>query len=152
MCYPSAHTRAPARVTAGQEGFLHMPQADDQPSDHAHPLDPDRVTKARARLISPADAQRLATLLGLLADPIRARIIYALDTVEELCVGDIALALQASEDATGYGLRILRTAGLLTTRREGRVVYYRLADNFPEPLREHCLRRLVDLSRTATDD
>jgi ArsR family transcriptional regulator, lead/cadmium/zinc/bismuth-responsive transcriptional repressor len=32
------------------------------------------------------------------------------------------------------------------------MVYYRLADDFPEPLREHCLRRLVDLSRTAGDD
>jgi ArsR family transcriptional regulator, lead/cadmium/zinc/bismuth-responsive transcriptional repressor len=117
-----------------------------------HPVDPERVAAARVRLISHADAQRLASLLGLLADPMRARILYALDTVEELCVGDIALALQASEDATGYGLRILRTAGLLTTRRDGRVVYCRLADDFPEPLREHCLRRLVELSRTTADD
>jgi DNA-binding transcriptional ArsR family regulator len=130
-----------------------MPQSDEKPAaGHDHPVDPDRVAKARARLISPADAQRLASLLGLLADPVRARIIYALDTVEELCVGDIALALQASEDATGYGLRILRTAGLLTTRRHGRVVYYRLADDFPQPLREHCLRRLVELSRATGDD
>jgi DNA-binding transcriptional ArsR family regulator len=122
------------------------------PAEHGHPLDPDRVAAARARLISHADAQRLASLLGLLADPMRARILYALDTVEELCVGDIALALQAGEDATGYGLRILRTAGLLTTRRDGRVVYYRLADDFPAPLREHCLRSLVELSRTSSDE
>ena len=75
-----------------------------------------------------------------------------MDTVDELCVGDVALALQTNLDATGYGLRILRTAGLLTTRPEGRVVYFRLADDFPEPLREHCLRRLVELSRQDTDD
>lgn len=86
-------------------------------------------------------------MLGLLADPTRARILYALDVVEELCVGDIALALDATEDSVGYGLRVLRTAGLVTTRKAGRVVFYRLADGFPEALREHCLRVLVALSR-----
>jgi ArsR family transcriptional regulator, lead/cadmium/zinc/bismuth-responsive transcriptional repressor len=118
---------------------------------HEHPVDPAGVAAARARLISPEDAQRLTSLLSLLADPVRARILYALDTVEELCVGDLALALSASEDAVGYGLRILRTAGLVVGRRVGRVVYYRLTDDFPQPLREHCLRRLVDLTRTAPD-
>ena len=78
----------------------------------------------------------------------RARILYALDLVEELCVGDIALALDATEDAVGYGLKLLRTAGLVGTRKRGRVVFYRLADDFPAPLLEHCLRRLVRLSRT----
>jgi hypothetical protein len=36
-------------------------------------------------------------------------------------------------------------------RKEGRVVFYRLAEGFPEPLREHCLRRLIELSRTRAD-
>ncbi|RBY80976.1 transcriptional regulator [Geodermatophilus sp. TF02-6] len=115
---------------------------------HDHPVDPERVEHARARGLGAEDASRLAGTLSLLADPIRARILYALDLVEELCVGDIALALGATIDAVGYGLRLLRTAGLVTTRKEGRVVYYRLAADFPEPLRDHCLRRLVDLSRS----
>ena len=119
---------------------------------HAHPLDAQRVADARARLISADDAVRLGSLLSLLADPVRSRILYALDAVQELCVGDLALTLDASEDAVGYALRILRTAGLVTGRRAGRVVYYRLAEGFPEPLREHCLRRLVDLTRRADPD
>lgn len=119
---------------------------------HAHPVDPERVAAARARLPSPDEAARLTGLLGLLADPGRARILYALDVVDELCVGDLALALAASEDAVGYALRILRTAGLVATRRVGRVVYYRLSDDFPQPLLEHCLRRLVDLSRREDGD
>jgi DNA-binding transcriptional ArsR family regulator len=118
----------------------------------ASPVDAQRVAAARQRLISPDDAARLSSLLGLLADPVRARILYALDTVEELCVGDIALVLEASEDSVGYGLRILRTAGLVVGRRAGRVVFYRLADDFPQPLREHCLRRLVELTRTSPKD
>ena len=115
--------------------------------DHEHPLDPEGVARAREGLLPTEDAARLASVLGLLADPVRSRILYALDQVEELCVGDLALALGTTEDAVSYGLRILRTAGLVHTRKEGRAVFYRLATNFPEPLLEHCLRELVLLSR-----
>ncbi|HET8970925.1 MAG TPA: metalloregulator ArsR/SmtB family transcription factor [Candidatus Nanopelagicales bacterium] len=115
-------------------------------ADHNHPIDADRVAKARAAVLSSEEATRLAGLLSLLADPVRSRILSALDIVDELCVGDLALALDASEDAVTYALRILRTAGLVHNRRDGRVIYYRLADNFPEPLLEHCLRQLIDLS------
>jgi len=88
----------------------------------------------------------------MLVDPVRARILYALDEVEEMCVGDLALALDASEDSVGYALRLLRTAGMVATRKQGRVVFYRLSAGFPEPLREHCLRRLVELTRRAGTD
>lgn len=114
---------------------------------HGHPVDPERVTRARDRLPPADDAARVASILSLLADPTRARVLYALDVVEELCVGDLALALEVNEDAVGYALRVLRTSGLVSNRKEGRVVYYRLADGFPEPLLEHCLRRLTALSR-----
>lgn len=116
-------------------------------SDHQHPADPERVRTARERMIDADEAARLAGLLGLLADPVRARILYALDLVDELCVGDIALALDATEDSVGYALKLLRTAGLVSTRKQGRMVMYRLSDGFPEPLRQHCLRALVELSR-----
>jgi DNA-binding transcriptional ArsR family regulator len=111
------------------------------------PLDPEGVSRARKGLLPTEDAVRLASVLGLLADPVRSRILYALDKVEELCVGDLALALDTTEDAVSYGLRILRTARLVHARRDGRVIFYRLATNFPEPLLEHCLRELVLLSR-----
>jgi len=118
--------------------------------DHEHPVDADRVARARAHLLRADDAARLASLLSLMADPVRSRLLDALDLVGELCVGDLALALGTSEDAVGYGLRILRTAGLVQTRKAGRVVYYRLATDFPEPLLEHCLRQLVELSRVVS--
>lgn len=117
-----------------------------------HPVDPERVAAARRRVIDVEQAGRLAGLLGLLADPTRARILYALDLVEELCVGDISLVLQATEDSVGYALRVLRTAGLVSTRKQGRVVFYRLSDGFPEPLREHCLQALLQLSRDVADE
>jgi len=119
-------------------------------TDHEHPIDPQRVAHAKSRLPSPDDAARLTGLLSMMADPVRLRLIYALDVAEELCVGDLALALEVSEDSVSYALRLLRSAGLVDTRKQGRVVYNRLADNFPEPLRDTCLRRLIDM--THTDD
>jgi len=115
-------------------------------AEHAHPVDPDRVADAQSQLPDEDEVGRLVGMLGLLADPIRARILYALDVVDELCVGDLAIALGSTEDSVGYGLRVLRTAGLVRPRKQGRIVFDRLAEGFPEPLREHCLHALVELS------
>lgn len=117
-----------------------------QPAPHMHPVDPERVAHARERLPSRDDAAALTSVLSLMADPTRARVLFALDLVEELCVGDLAIALESNEDTVGYALRLLRTAGLVANRKQGRVVYYRLAEGFPEPLREHCLRQLIALA------
>jgi DNA-binding transcriptional ArsR family regulator len=116
-------------------------------AEHDHPVDPARVEEARRGILPADEAARLASMLSLMADPVRSRILYALDLADELCVGDLALVLGTSEDAVSYGLRILRTAGLVQTRKAGRIVYYRLATDFPEPLLEHCLRHFVILSR-----
>jgi ArsR family transcriptional regulator, lead/cadmium/zinc/bismuth-responsive transcriptional repressor len=118
-------------------------------ADHEHPLDADAVRTARQRIVGADDAGRLSGLLGLLGDPVRLRLLYALDVVGELCVGDLALTLDVSEDAASYGLRMLRTAGFVHARKEGRVVFYRLAETFPEPLLEHCLWELLRLSEFA---
>jgi ArsR family transcriptional regulator, lead/cadmium/zinc/bismuth-responsive transcriptional repressor len=115
-------------------------------------VDPVKVAAIRENLISVDDAGRLAGLLGLLADPVRSRILFALSTVERLCVGDLALALDSTEDAVSYGLRMLRMAGLVTFRKEGRVVFYSLASNFPHPLLEHCLRELLRIAVPTNGD
>ena len=111
--------------------------------DHEHPVDAERVASARAGVLSEADAGRLAGLLGILADPVRSRILFALVTAGELCVGDLALALDVTEDQVSYGLKMLRLAGLVTFRRDGRMLCYRLSDGFPHQLLEHCLRQLL---------
>ncbi len=120
--------------------------------DHAHPVDPGAVDRAKERIPGPSEAERVTSVLTLIADPTRMRLLFALDAAEELCVGDLALALDASEDSVGYGLRMLRTAGLVNRRKEGRMVFYRLAQGFPEPLRQHCLIRLAELSAANPSD
>ncbi len=113
---------------------------------HEHPVNSERVAAARDGVLSVTDAWRLAGLLGMLADPVRSRILFALVTAEELCVGDLALALDVTEDQVSYGLKMLRLAGLVSFRRDGRMVFYRLSDGFPHPLLEHCLRQLLTIA------
>ena len=122
------------------------------PRDHDHPVSPERVALARTGLLSPGDAGRLAGLLGLLADPVRSRILFALAAAAELCVGDLALALEVSEDQVSYALKMLRLAGLVAFRKDGRVVFYRLGDEFPHQLLEHCLRQLLTIAAPGGDD
>ena len=115
--------------------------------DHGHPVDAERVAAARQGQIPAGEAEALGALLTLVAEPLRARILSALVATDELCVGDIALALGATEDAVSYALRILRTAGLVRRRREGRMGYYRLRDGEMRTALLAALDRLRDLAR-----
>lgn len=124
-------------------------------SDHGHPVDPGRVEAVRDGGLPAAEAESLAAMVTLLADPLRARLVAALLVAEEVCVGDLALALHVNEDAVSYGLRLLRTAGLVRRRREGRMGYYRLRDDAVRDLLAAALeqlRRLRALQPEATAD
>jgi ArsR family transcriptional regulator, lead/cadmium/zinc/bismuth-responsive transcriptional repressor len=122
------------------------------PRAHDHPVDQERVAAGRAGVLSVDEAGRLAGLLGMLADPVRSRILFALASAGELCVGDVALALDVTEDQVSYGLKMLRLAGLVSFRRDGRMTCYRLSDGFPHPLLEHCLRQLLTIAAPEADD
>jgi len=114
-------------------------------------LDRDSVEQIRQQGLTPDHASALSGTLSLLSEPTRLRILYALDRVDEVCVSDLAAALEVGEDAVSYALRLLRTAGLVRSRKDGRTVFYRLAEDFPEPLLNHCWLQLVSLS-TATKE
>ena len=123
--------------------------------DHDHPVSPERIASARAGVLSVEDARRLAELLGIVADPVRSRILFGLQAAQELCVGDLALALEVTEDQVSYALKLLRLARLVSFRKDGRMVFYRLSDGFPRQLLEHCLPELLSLPpgrRKDTDD
>jgi DNA-binding transcriptional ArsR family regulator len=113
---------------------------------HGHPVDPGRVQAARAGQLTSDHAQQLGTLLGVLGDPVRARILTALVTVEELCVGDLALALEVNEDAVSYGLRVLRRHGLVQRRAAGRMGFYRLTDGQTRSALIEVLQQLRELA------
>lgn len=118
-------------------------------SSHRHPVDPERVELARADALSAQDAERLGELMRVMAEPVRARILSALVASEEMCVGDLALALDITEDNVSYGLRTLRAHRLVERRAVGRLGYYRLADG---PRREPLRTALVRLGALTADE
>ena len=78
-------------------------------------------------------AVSLAELFKALGDPTRVKILFSIMT-RELCVCDIAAVIGASESAVSHQLRILRTLRLVRFRREGKVLYYSLADDHVQKL------------------
>jgi len=89
----------------------------------------------------PIDAGRVAELFRLLGDETRTSILYALLEAGELSVGELAAAAGASETSASHALRLLRTARVVRSRREGRAVFYSLQD-------QH-VRMLLELAGTS---
>lgn len=74
------------------------------------------------------DLGRVAEMFKLLGDPTRCRILYALLAEPDLRVQDIATGTVTSRTTVSAALRLLRTAGVVVGRRDGRTVHYRVAD------------------------
>lgn len=70
----------------------------------------------------------LSELFKVFSDPGRLRILSALSE-SELCVCDLQEVLSASQSAVSHQLAMLRAARLVRTRRDGKTVYYSLADS-----------------------
>lgn len=70
----------------------------------------------------------LADLFKIFGDTTRVKILYALFE-SELCVCAIAELLNMTQSATSHQLRVLKDAGLLKARRDGKTIYYSLADD-----------------------
>ena len=69
----------------------------------------------------------LAELFKMFADSTRIKILYALFEAE-LCVCDIARILNLTQSAVSHQLKVLKTARLVKPRREGKTIFYSLAD------------------------
>jgi DNA-binding transcriptional ArsR family regulator len=82
---------------------------------------------ARRSLLAPTSAFALAETFKVLGDVTRVRILDAISR-SELCVCDIARLVGISESAVSHQLRLLRGMRLVRPRREGRQMFYALAD------------------------
>ena len=83
--------------------------------------------KRRAPELSQQYIQPLDDVFKVLGDPTRLRILRVLMN-QEVCVRDIADELGMGQSAVSHQLRILRDARLVQFRRDGKTVYYSLAD------------------------
>jgi ArsR family transcriptional regulator, lead/cadmium/zinc/bismuth-responsive transcriptional repressor len=107
-------------------------------------LHPKAVARAKAAIPDLACVNDASTLLKMIADPTRLRILSAL-TATELCVCDIAASVGLSESAASHQLRLLREHRLVSHRKEGRVVYYRLNDAHVTDLISSALEHVRDI-------
>lgn len=76
----------------------------------------------------PTEAELLAKYFKVLADPTRVRLLELLSEEGELSVSELMQRLGESQSKVSNHLACLRWCGFVTTRREHRVVYYRVAD------------------------
>jgi ArsR family transcriptional regulator len=87
------------------------------------------------------EVTELAQLFKVLGDPTRTRILRALRS-GELCVCDISNVLNMSISSVSHQLRVLRQHDLVRFRREGKIVFYSLADPHVLALHETALEHV----------
>lgn len=89
-------------------------------------IDFDHAEQLRVALPDAGPLAGLAERLRALGDPTRLRVAHALLVGDELCVCDLAWVVGASQGLVSHHLRLLRTNGLAASRRDGKLVMYRL--------------------------
>jgi ArsR family transcriptional regulator len=90
----------------------------------------EHVREVRRNVLSGKEAAGIAALFSVLSDPTRLQVVHALLSAPsgELCVCDLAYSLGRDDTTISHQLRVLRNHHVVTMRKVGRVVYYRLID------------------------
>ena len=83
----------------------------------------------------------LSETFRALSEPTRVKILYLLSS-EEMCVHDLTTLIKSSQSSISHHLKILKLNNLVKARREGRAVYYSLADQHVSGLFSQCLEHV----------
>ena len=94
------------------------------------------VKEVKSKMLKNKVILKVADNFKILGDPTRVKILHALSQ-KELCVCDLSALLGMTHSAVSHQLRVLRTSNLVKFRKEGKIVYYSLAD-------EHVIK-LIDM-------
>jgi DNA-binding transcriptional ArsR family regulator len=98
-------------------------------------LDLPKAEALRTRRLGSARAFERAAHAKALGDPTRLMLAAALADAEELCVCDLSWIAERSENLVSHHLRALRSAGVATSRRDGKMVLYSLTEQGRELLK-----------------
>lgn len=90
-------------------------------------FDPAIVKKVQSQMLDSELLISISDFFKVLGDETRMKIIYALSH-EELCVTDLAAALEMTQSAVSHQLKLLRMANQVKSRREGKSIFYSLDD------------------------
>ena len=110
------------------------------PHDHNQPIE-----WAPERIPSVDDFQTVADIFKQLGDGSRIRIFWLLCHCEE-CVVNLSAMVNMSSPAVSHHLRQLKAGGLITSRREGKEVYYRATLAQQAQLLHHMIEDLVEIA------
>ncbi|MEJ7714164.1 MAG: metalloregulator ArsR/SmtB family transcription factor [Thermoleophilaceae bacterium] len=91
-------------------------------------LDLPKAESLRAARLPEASARLLAERAKALGDPTRLTLALALAGTDELCVCDLAWISERAENLVSHHLRKLRSAGLVASRRQGKMVMYSVTE------------------------
>lgn len=91
------------------------------------------------------ESAAVAEMFKQVSDGSRLRIFLFLCHCEE-CVSDIAAAVDMSDPAVSHHLKLMRECGLITSRRDGKEVYYKLADNRLARLLHHACDEMLEIT------
>ena len=98
-----------------------------------------RIATANEEALSETDNENMAQLFKAMGDANRLKVLHALEQ-DEMCVCDIAAFLKLSESAVSHQLRLLRQLKLVSNRRDGPILYYRLNANHVTELLQTALK------------
>ena len=101
------------------------------------------VDKVRGSMPDEELLYDLAELYKVFGDSTRLRILYALFEAE-MCVCDIAALLGMTQSAISHQLRALKNARLVKGRREGKIVFYSLADDHVKTIINQGLEHIAE--------
>ena len=90
--------------------------------------DKDRNSAEQLRAMRTEELEVLAEFFRSFADPTRIRILNVL-AGGEICVGDLANALEMTQSAVSHQLKVLRASRLIKSRRDGKQILYSLDDD-----------------------
>lgn len=85
------------------------------------------MKKSKSRILDPEVLELVATRFRILGEPVRLRILAALNE-KEMSVSDLTVAVGSSQPNVSKHLRILQEAGLVGRRQEGNTVYCFISD------------------------
>jgi ArsR family transcriptional regulator len=90
-----------------------------------------------SEVLGEADAQTLSRQFAALADPVRLRLVSLLGTAEDgaVCACDLVEPVGKSQPTVSHHLKVLAEAGLVTSERRGRNVWYAVVPSALEALR-----------------
>ena len=112
---------------------------------HDHGEEQNHTAAMQELLRDGAHFQNIADIFRQLGDPNRIRIFWLLCHCEE-CVVNIAAMVDMSSPAVSHHLRVLKDSGLLSSRREGREVYYRASDAAQSRLLHEMIVQVMDVA------